>query len=361
MKSSFLIHLLVIVVSGVAATGLARIAFKQEMDIDPILKNRVLGIKGDNGEVLKADGKDALSYVLGGFQKFASDVEWMNFINYSGSQNSINEDNVKEFTRRLEKIIALDPNFAKAYSVGALMLSDKDPDMAVKLMKKACDNEKLSANWEIPFYVGFILTQRFQNDERVQEAIPFLEKAVMRSKNPENYLVNYLVRAKAKAAKKKDKSLVNVEHAILKILFDEWRSTDANKMERQSLIPNLTGRMLIACQKAVASEPNNDKILKDVKEIREKVLCEQHLCEKCLAQYSAGDKFCHGCGLAVTVYGICPKCSSVMKGKFCSACGFNMPTPPAPPAAAAPAAMPAPPAVAPAPDAAKAKDVKAAK
>jgi len=321
MKKSLFLHLLVIVMSGVIATTLAKLAFKQEMDIDPILKSRMEGKKID----AKSD-KDALSFVLGGFQKFASDVEWMNFINYSGSQNCINDDNVKEFTRRLEKIIALDPNFAKAYSVGALMLSDKDPRKAVELMKKACDNEKLNSNWEIPFYVGFILTQRFPNDECVGEAIPFLEKAVMRSKNPENYLVNYLIRARAKDARKRDKNLVSVEHAILKILFDEWRNTSSQKMEmRQSIVPNLTERILIACQKAINADPNNDKVLKSVKEVKEKVLTSQHLCEKCFVQYGAGEKFCNSCGMKVEVFGICPKCSAVMKGKFCSTCGFTVP------------------------------------
>ncbi len=320
MKKSLILHLFVIVVSGVVATGLAKMAFKVEMNIDPTLRNRMEGKKGD-----AKNDKDALSFVLGGFQKFASDVEWMNFINYSGSQNSINDDNVKEFTRRLEKIIALDPNFAKAYSVGALMLSDKDPGKAVDLMKKACDNEKLNTNWEIPFYVGFILTQRFPDDSRVGEAIPYLEKAVMRSKNPENYLVNYLVRAKAKDAKKRDKNIVNVEHAILKILFQEWRDTSSQRMERQSSIPNLTERILVASQKAVNSEPGNANILKTVKEVREKVLSQQHLCEKCLAQYGAGEKFCHQCGCTVELYGICPKCTAVMKGKFCSTCGYQSP------------------------------------
>jgi hypothetical protein len=315
MKKGLLPHIALIVVAVGFGWYLADNLTKRQLDID---KARA----------------DLANSPIAGFHKFASDIEWMFFINYLGSLKTVEGDNIPEVTKRLEKIIALDPNFAQVYQDGVLSLSVADPEKTVLLLEKACDNDYLKTNWQIPFYAGFVVSHH-EKKPNYAKAAKFFQMALQRSgSKPESYIVNSFLRAKAKEMypDKDDK------FAMLKILYDEWKKDFESKrkgmapdvgggafapetMMNTSIIPDLTERLLKAAQEAKNSESPTPELLSLVSEIRQKVLAGQHLCPNCLAPYAAGDKYCSTCGKPVDVWGICKKCGAVLKGKFCPACG----------------------------------------
>ena len=133
MKKSTIIHVVVMVVAVIAASLLAS---KLTADQKALLPEKATMSK----------------MPVGGFHKFMADVEWMLFINYMGSQSTVDETNIDEVTRRLERLIALDPNLDKLYQDGVSSISVADPEKTVELLKRACENHHLKNNAEIPFY-----------------------------------------------------------------------------------------------------------------------------------------------------------------------------------------------------------------
>lgn len=308
MKKEQIIHVVVIVLTAVIGYYLAANLNQKRIKIEP-------------------EAKSISKTPLAGFHKFASDVEWMRFINYCGSQKTVDAKNVEEHLRRVEKIIALDPNFEKSYTVGVQFLAIQNPDKAVELLAKACNNEYLKKNWKIPFYAGFILSHHYKDDSRIGEVVEFYEKAVKRAGQPEQYLINALLRAKAKKALLEGKGeFINPEHAMLHVLYREWKkNASANNDMAQggdlSAIPDLTDKLLVTIQKAKERSKDNPAVMALIDKIRKDVLASKHLCDRCLSPYKAGDSFCTKCGNNVKIYGVCAKCGAVLEGEFCGKCG----------------------------------------
>lgn len=315
---SFVIHIIVIAVAIVCGSYLARDLHQRQQRIAPT-----------RSEVSAAP--------LGGFHKMASDIKWMLLINYLGSQNSINKENREEVAKRLDTLLSYDPNFEKAYELGALSLSVADPQKAVDILHKACNNEYLKKNWKIPSYAGFILVHHDKTGQQtgdnaqkkearrkaIQNAIPYLKMAIERSPEKQPYLINSYVRAKAMA-----EDMDNVKYATLKVLFDEWKNKntgggeEADEIEGEILIPDIEKRLLVAAKEAKEEKPGDKKVQALVDEVMNKVFKDRHICPGCLTPYGPGEKYCSSCGMVVESYGICPECHTVMKGKFCSNCGY---------------------------------------
>lgn len=270
---------------------------------------------------------------LGGFQKFAADIEWMLFINYCGSIDSVTTENAPIIYNKLMTILSHDPDFEQAYHIGGMMLSVCAPDDAVKILIRGCENPRLKESSKLPFLAGYVLTHTITNkDERLTEAEKYLEMAVRRSKPyAEPYMINALMRVRARIIQKQGEregiTIVNDKHALLYAWFDEWKKTyrriDYDYDEALSAVENLPEAILEAAQAAKKTDPDNENILKTIEIVQEKVLRGQHLCKSCLTIYSPGDKFCSVCGKPVEVFGICPKCETVFKEKFCSNCGCS--------------------------------------
>jgi hypothetical protein len=312
MKKSLVVHIIVIVISVALGSILASSLAGRQMSI--------------------AKSRDELSKSpLGGFNKFASDVQWMLFINYCGSINSVKEENVDEIYNRLNTILRNDPDFVKAYNIGGMMLSVRAPVKSAEILMRGANNPNLKNNWKLPFLAGYVLSHNVKDKDdpkRLKKAEEMFRLAVQRGNPPEHHVVSSLLRTRAKRIAKKGKSngipIVNAKHAYLCAWFDEWRKSNKGREGFSSAsvgISDMNERILKAAQEAKASEPGNKDILKTVDKVIGKVLANQHLCLECLSQYNAGDKFCSSCGLKVAVYGICGKCGTVMKGKHCSACG----------------------------------------
>ena len=109
-------------------------------------------------------------------------------------------------------------------------------------------------------------------------------------------------------------------------MFNEWQKGGDGDSGQTFSGESASGedirpKLLLAAQKAKASAPTNKHVLKTIKKVMDKVLKDDHLCSKCLSQYAPGDRYCSCCGVKVVVYGICPRCRTISKGKFCAKCG----------------------------------------
>ncbi len=303
MKKSLFTHIIIMVVTVFIGGNLALFLHSRQIDTMPV--------------------KDSISRVpFGGFQKFASDIEWMRFINYMGGLRTINDDNKEEVVKRLEKIVSLDPSFGKAYHMGALSLSNASPERAVDFLKRACESKdsSLKTNWGIPFLAGFIL-EHYYPEPNYSEAAVYYEMAIERSgQQPEDHVVNSYLRAKGKA--RANGEVTNNKLLLLESLYFEWKKGSMEMMQA-SIIPNLNERLVKAAREAIASDPNNKAIRERVVEISSKLMKDKHLCPGCLTNIAAGDKFCGNCGLKAELYGTCAKCGQVLKGRYCSNCGAD--------------------------------------
>lgn len=323
MKKSVVTHIVVMIVAVLLGAYLASTIMTQKAALSKNME-----------EISQAP--------LGGFNKFASDVQWMLFINYCGGLESINKDNVGEVYGRLKSILANDPNFEAAYGTGGLMLSVRDPEKAAEILVRGAENPNLSNNWELPFWAGHVLANQFkggdakETKERLLKAEEMFRLALSRNSSA-SHVASALLRTRAKILQNNGVwngiPLTNDKHAYLCAVYDEWRNNGGTELDGGVVvtgggndalgISDIKERLLKAAQEAKASSPEDKNILKTVDTVMKRVLEDEHLCQKCLSVYAPGDKFCTHCGTQVKVYGVCPKCGSVLKGEFCSNCGFN--------------------------------------
>lgn len=205
MKKGTIIHVVVMVVAVIAGTMLA--------------------IKLNNDQRALIPEKAELAAIpVGGFHKFAADVEWMLFVNYMGSLSTVDESNVEDVIGRLERLIALDPNLDKLYKDGVSSIAIQDPEKSIELLKKACNNSQLQNNSEIPFYTGFVMVQHLK-PANYKEAVDYFKMAAERSgglQEMKRHYWGYYYRTRAKLlaqAENMDERL-----ALAEILYNELQS-----------------------------------------------------------------------------------------------------------------------------------------
>ncbi len=309
MKNT-VIHILIIVVAIIAGGMLAQNLNQKQHEISPS-RARLTALP------------------VGGFHKFMSDVQWMLFVNYLGTLNTVDEENVDEVVKRLERLIAYDPNLSKIYQEGVAMISIADPQKTVDILTEACNNQHLKNNSQIPFYAGFVMVQHMK-PPKYQDAIPFFKMAIDRSGGSDQgntYYTSYYYRAKAKVL---SDGKLDDRFALLQVLYDEWKGantgdrSDAPSAEYNS--QDLKDRLLTAMRNA--KNPSDDykptpEAIKLADEVASKVFSDNHLCPNCTASYAAGEEYCAQCGTKVKIYGLCPHCGKVMApgARFCAATG----------------------------------------
>ena len=317
MKKSLVVHITVMVIAVVLGSGLASYLMMQQSEISV--------------------NRDKLSKApLGGFNKFASDVQWMLFINYAGGVDCVEKAEAEEIYNRLNDILANDPDLEIAYNIGGMMISNADPVKSADIFMRGANNPNLKSSWQIPFSAGFVLDRYVtdqQDPERLKKAEDMFRLAASRAGDSAPYITSALLKTRAKRILQRGKwnsiPVVNEEHALLCTLFDEWRKGGGSEdgvnpqqtTDPANNIPDIKARLLKAAQDAKASDPANKNILATLAKVMKVVSEDQHLCGNCLTPYSVGDKFCSQCGAKVAVYSVCPKCNAVIKGKFCSQCG----------------------------------------
>lgn len=314
MKKSIITHIVVMIIAIVLGWYLASLLTVKRSDI----------IKVQN-KITQAP--------MGGFNKFASDIQWMLFINYCGGLESVKKENVEEIYSRLSSILSNDPNHEAAYEMGGMMFSVRDPKKAVEIFTRGAENPNLKNNWKLPFYAGFVMTQHMKDKDdpqRLAKAEVMFRKAIARNSSMP-HVFSALIRTRAKRLMQRGKwkgiPIVNDKHAYLCALFNEWQKggdSEGQTFSGESVsVEDLRPRLLEAAQKAKASAPQDKNVLKTIKKVMDKVLKADHLCAKCLSSYGPGDRFCSCCGVRVKVYGVCPRCRAISKGKFCSKCGVT--------------------------------------
>ncbi len=321
MKKSLVIHLLVIVIAAAAGSMIASTLVVSQ------------------GKICVSRSQTA-SKAMCGFNKFIADVQWMLFINYCGSIDSIKDQNVDEVYNRLAAILRNDPDFQKAYEIGALMISIKASDKAVELLKQGTDNPRLSTNWKIPFLAGFVMNHNVPKDKlgalvgKIKaDSQWFFETAAKRSSPPEPHVISSLMRAKAeKLLNKKWKdniTIVNEKHALLCAWINEAMDSSKVRMGADdsgfsvviSSVKDLNQKILQQAANLKKNYPDNQNILNTLAYLKTNYLKGQNFCDACLTVYAPGDKFCSSCGEKVVVYGTCAQCGAIVKGAHCSACG----------------------------------------
>ena len=181
MKKTAIMHYVVMVVALVLSSYLAQKLLPQEKAI--------------------AKTRDQMTKKpMGGFNKFVSDVQWMRFINYCGSQKSVTKENAIKIYSKLDNILNHDPDFEKAYTIGGMMLSVRAPLNAYKVLKRGAENPHLAKNSKLPFLAGFVLEHNVKDSEkadRLQEAERMFKMAIKRSSAPEYHLYSALLRTRA--------------------------------------------------------------------------------------------------------------------------------------------------------------------
>lgn len=93
---------------------------------------------------------------LGGFQKFTSSIYFMLFLNHLGN-HEITAESVPDISRRIHRIIHLDPDFGRVYYEGALMLAPVAPEEAIKILELGMAHPNLKAYWKLPMLAGLII------------------------------------------------------------------------------------------------------------------------------------------------------------------------------------------------------------
>jgi hypothetical protein len=314
MKKSLVTHITVMVIAVALGSYLASYLMGQQSQISA--------------------NRDKLSKApLGGFNKFASDVQWMLLINYAGGIACVEKAEADEIYNRLNTILANDPDLEIAYNLGGMLISNSAPLKSAEILMRGANNPNLKNSWQIPLSAGFVL-DRYVTDQddpqRLKKSEEMFRLAASRADQNAPNIVSALLRIRAKRIAQNGKwsgiPVVNNEHALLCAMFDELRKGSGHENNNPQLsgslnIPDIKIKLIKAAQDAKASGPANKNILETINKVMKVVLEDQHLCGNCLAPYAAGDKFCSQCGTSVIVYSACPKCAAALKGKFCSYCG----------------------------------------
>ncbi len=312
MKKTLITHITVMVLAAALGSYLASFLMAQKSEISV-----------NSDKLSKAP--------LGGFNKFASDVQWMMFINYAGGIDCVEKAEAEEIYNRLNSILGNDPDMEIAYNVGGAMISNSAPLKSAEIFMRGANNPNLKTSWQLPFSAGFVL-DRYVTDQddpqRLKKAEEMFRLAASRADQNAPYITSALLRTRGKRIAQKEKwnniPIANQEHALLCAIFDEWRKgggSEDGKSSESLNIPDLKARLLKAAQDAKNSDPTNANILNTINKVMKVLSEDQHLCVNCLSPYDAGDKFCAQCGNGVTVYSVCQKCHAVLKGKFCYQCG----------------------------------------
>ena len=277
---------------------------------------------------------------IGGFHKFLADAEWMRYINYLGGIGKVDETNAEEVTRRLEKLISLDPNQVHLYRDGVSFLTHADPEKTLEFYRSACKNKHLAYNGEIPFYAGLLIIRHIEKPD-YEEAAKFFQMAMMRpggETNVRGAARHFFYNCKAHIFAEKNK--VDERRALAEVLYTAVRNQREGGMGMGGGFQHVHGgrhfmgpqpdhdaerEMLLRALRRLRL-PDYDytptkESLDRAAEISKKVFAHSHLCENCMTAYPAGAKFCSSCGLKVELYGVCGQCGVVKTGRFCGSCG----------------------------------------
>lgn len=128
-----------------------------------------------------------------GFSSLIADVLWVETIQYMGDTKTVTDEIATTLYERIERITDLDPHFIRAYRFAGLTLSNKRPDLSIRILSKGLKNNP-GACWEIPFYAGVVSYFRLKD---YQETIRYLKSATAHPECPD-FIKRFLAKASGK-------------------------------------------------------------------------------------------------------------------------------------------------------------------
>ncbi|GEM_PF-6029905 len=267
---------------------------------------------------------------VAGSQKLLADIQWMQFIQYIGRQKTLDKSSAANVEKRLNNIIDLDPDFAKVYYDGALVLMNDNPDGALKVLEKGMLHPIIGRNWRLYMLAGHILIQGERanrhahlpiNYNRVKRAALYFKKA-MNCADSQNYVVNQWLQAEAFNASETASHLTQLQTMLRlykKHLTDmqdnenEMSTGIFGKYDTQEFIDKMISEAL-----ELRQESENQKGLKALlDEVVLTVFPNQEIDPYTLRPYPAGFRFSPQTGKPLKVHGVCKHCGRVLKGPFC--------------------------------------------
>ena len=138
-----------------------------------------------------------------GFNNLMADILWVEAIQYLGEAKTITDEIATTIYQKIERITELDPHFIMAYRLAGLTLTDKRPDLSIRILSKGLENNP-GASWEIPFYAG-VVSYFWLKDYR--EAVRYLEAATAYPECPD-FIERFLARATTEVGSYKDALLL---------------------------------------------------------------------------------------------------------------------------------------------------------
>lgn len=288
-----------------------------------------------------AKSRDRVSTApLAGFQKFAADVEWMRFIQYCGGIDNVNDENAPEIARRVNQIIGFDPDFGRAYYEGALILSVKAPEKALKILDKGIANPRLKKMWKIPLLAGSIVMRPEMDKyykgkpmdlKKVKKAEAYYRKALSVSGHPK-YTLNCVMRTESILLQSNEPKEVKE----LEVWYKHWKKSysmggglEMGMMGEGDPAGGVFGgedlrtSLINALRKAQAAYPNNARVLELKKIVLKSAFNTLFVDPDTLTPYGPGERFSATTGKPLKEYGVCTKCHKILKGPYCVYCGAD--------------------------------------
>lgn len=282
---------------------------------------------------------------MAGFHKLLADFKWIQFIQYCGSVQKLDDHSLAEIDGMLQELFRLDPDFGKGYEVGGLMLSAQAPDKALVFLERAAENPLLmKTNWKIPYLAGFIHLRQVKGTSEADAMHARKAKAyflqAMQISGAQTNIQSCLIQAEVALDKGRPRKLAELEAWFRRLESVRQTSGPDGEFMRPNDFISYDGssgladrgrilqRVATLVRQCRAEMPGDATAQKAVERIAGKLQAEMHLCKNCYASYGPGDHFCGICGKPVDAFGICPVCGQPAGGTaYCPHCGARRKAP----------------------------------
>lgn len=300
-----------------------------------------------------------------GFDAVAADLIWMrtNLRRQPKLRQDISREEKKEFLLReakrdfvgYNKVVLLDPTFKRAYNFAILRLMSELPDQAINLADMAMvylknDTKEFS---ELAGHIASTVKKDYK------AALDYYEKCVSGGPSKDYLGRRYLrtllriegINPYEKTLENQAKQIVAYYEANKNMMSslegmgefgdmgmegmegiegaEGMEAMDFGDVQSESWIqPILLDEIRkFLGRTSLEKHSLSNKKIEEVKTIYKSFAPKGHACQKCYAEYDAGDMFCYQCGLDLKPYGVCAKkdCGTILKGHFCHTCGEKAP------------------------------------
>ncbi len=294
-----------------------------------------------------------------GMDKYLADLRWVMLVQQMGQVKGgkITPEAGAYFADALEAITDMDPEFEKAYTMGAMLISSAVPIRAVKLLEKGVAQSR-NPSWRYYFNLGFVAQRQLPNagvpeEECQAKSLAAYEAACKLGDCPGHVERAWMYQATRGAGSDPVKVLLAQKDFVLKVHTDSFSDdsdsltggtnefgpdsgTTAGRLSAwlagrsRSLSHDLLARHLLETDAAKRQSIEAD--LKAVRAVYDQIRTlglanADHACKHCLSAFGPGEFYCSSCGQEVKAYGYCRTCHAangklvLPHGAYCHVCG----------------------------------------